>query len=232
MQAIGYVRVSTAEQADSGLSIENQVAKLRSYAVVRELDLVDIIIDAGVSGGKALAAREGGAKVLRWTKRNPGCAVVTLKLDRMFRDAANCLTVTKVWDAKGTAFHILDMGGTSIDTSSAMGRMFLTMAAGFAELERGLIRERTSAALAVKRERGEKTGGASCPFGYRLAKDGVHLVEAPAEQEALALILKLREDGFSYGKIAAELNLKGYMTKAGSEWKPVQVRRVCKRAAA
>ncbi len=77
--------------------------------------------------------------------------------------------------------HLPDLGGSAIDTSSAIGKFFLTVMAGAAELERNQISERTSAVLQHKAERGEYTGGEP-PFGYRLADEGVRLVEDVAEQ--------------------------------------------------
>ena len=78
----------------------------------------------------------------------PCTAVVAAKLDRLFRDAADCLNMSRRWDDAEVGLHLIDMG---IDTRSAMGRAFLTMAAGFAELERNLIGERTKAGQAVIR---------------------------------------------------------------------------------
>lgn len=77
--------------------------------------------------------------------------MVALKLDRRFRDAADALVQTRVWDRAGIALHVVDMGGQSLNTASSMGRMFLTMTAAFAELERNLISERTTWISAVAR---------------------------------------------------------------------------------
>src|SRR6266576_5058844 len=78
-------------------------------------------------------------KQLIWTR---------MKLDRLFRDAEDALRQTKAWDRTGISLHLVDIGGQSMNTGSAMGRMFLTLMAGFAELERNLIAERTTAVLA------------------------------------------------------------------------------------
>jgi len=90
-------------------------------------------------------------------------------LDRLFRDASDCLVQTKVWDKAGIGLHLLDMGGQSINTASAMGRMFFTMSAGFAELERNLIAERTAAATQFKKKRLEAYS--AVPFGYQRQGD-------------------------------------------------------------
>ena len=75
------------------------------------------------------------------------------KLDRLFRDAADCLNVTKHWDKRNIALHLIDVGGQTIDTSSSMGRFFLTMMAGVAEMERNLIRDRTTRLVAPAADR-------------------------------------------------------------------------------
>jgi site-specific DNA recombinase len=227
--AIAYIRVSTEEQATQGVSIPAQEAKIRAYATLRSLNLLDVVIDAGVSAGKPLADREGGRRVLDAIRSKKATTVVAVKLDRVFRDAGDCLTVTREWDKRGVSFHILDMGGQSIDTSSAMGRMFLTMAAGFAELERNLIRERTATALAHKKSKGEYVG--EVPFGSDLADDGRMLVENPTEQDAINLMRGLRSNGLSYRAIAAELDKTGIRPKKGNRWIHTSVKSILTRAA-
>ena len=227
--AIAYIRVSTEEQANEGVSIAAQEEKVRAYATLRSLKLVDVVIDAGVSAGKPLADREGGRRVLEAIRSKKATAVVAVKLDRVFRDAADCLTVTREWDKRGVSFHILDMGGQSIDTATAMGRMFLTMAAGFAELERNLIRERTSTALQHKKSKGEYVG--EVPFGSDLAADGRTLTPNATEQEAIGLMRELRTRGLSYRAIAAQLETAGVRPKKGNRWIHTAVRSILMRAA-
>jgi hypothetical protein len=93
--AIAYVRVSTEEQAAEGVSVDAQVASVRAYAALRGLELVDVVVDAGVSAGKPLADRVGGAVVVDAVKRRKVRAIIGVKLDRVFRNAGDCLTVTE-----------------------------------------------------------------------------------------------------------------------------------------
>ena len=190
MEAIGYVRCSTLEQADSGLGLEAQDKRIRAYATLKGLRLVEIIQDAGVSGGKPLATRDGGAKLLDIIRRKKAGAVVMLKLDRMFRNAGDCLTTVDQWERQGISLHIADLGGNAIDTTSAAGRFMLVVLAGAAEMERNMTRERTRAALAVMRSNGQRTGG--IPFGFDVAADGTSLIENLAEQTVLADIRDMR----------------------------------------
>lgn len=227
--AIAYVRVSTEEQATEGVSVDAQIAAVRAYATLRGLELLDVVVDAGVSAGKPLADRAGGAVIVDAVKRRRVRAVVAVKLDRLFRNAGDCLTVTEGWDRMGVALHLVDMGGQAIDTSSAMGRFFLTVMAGAAEMERNLIRERTSSAMAHKRSKGELVG--AVPYGFRLADDGVTLEADADEQHTLSLVAQLRADGMSVRAIVDALEARGVRAR-GARWHQTTVTRLLARAAA
>lgn len=110
--------------------------------------------------------------------------------------------------------HLIDMGGASLNTASAMGRMLLTTMAGFAELERNLISERTALSLAHKRQHRQKFNHA--PFGFEA--DGTALVESPAEIAVVNLIRERREDGWTLGMIADALNEDHVPTKIRGRW--------------
>ena len=98
MKAIGYVRCSTQEQADSGLGLAAQAERIRAYCRMRGLELSQVVTDAGVSGGKPLAKRDGGRQLLDVLRSREAGAVVMLKLDRMFRNAGDCLTTVERWE--------------------------------------------------------------------------------------------------------------------------------------
>jgi len=130
-EAVAYVRVSSEEQVRGGVSLDAQEDRIRSYCAMTGLLLVSVIREEGVSGGKLLRDRPGGGELIQSLRRHRH--VVALKLDRLFRDAVDALNQTREWDKKGISCHLVDMGGLAIDTSSAMGRLFLTMLAGMAE---------------------------------------------------------------------------------------------------
>jgi len=213
MKALGYVRVSTQEQATEGVSLAAQEQRIRAYCDATGLELAGIIREEAVSGSKPLALRPAGAELIRLLAQEKA-HVVALKLDRLFRDAGDALEQTRAWDRKGIALHLVDVGGQAINTASAMGRMFLTMMAGFAELERNLIAERTAAALAHKKANGEVY--ASTPYGFDRLGD--RLVENPQEQGTLARIRSLAGSGESLRGIARLLNREAVPTKRGGRW--------------
>ncbi len=222
MRAIGYIRVSTAEQAVHGISLAAQQAKIEAYCAVKDLELIKIIEEGGKSA-KDLK-RPGFKTVLELVAKGQTDAVVIVKLDRAFRNTVDALSVAKDFDKRGVALHSVE---ESLDTRSAIGKFAFTLMASLAELERGIISERTRAALAHKKERGGKLGG-GVPFGYD-AVDG-KLVRNAAEQRVKARIVRLRKSGVSLQKIAATLNSDKIPAKRGGSWTSTQVDRVAKAA--
>ena len=230
MRAIGYTRCSTNEQADSGLGLDAQAERVRAYCTLKGLRLVELITDAGVSGGKPLAARDGGRALLEALKRKRADAVVMLKLDRMFRNAGDCLTTVEQWERQGVSLHIADLGGNAIDTTSAAGRFMLVVLAGAAEMERNLTRERTRSAMAIKRANGQRIG--AVPYGFDLGLDGSTLLPNQAEQAVIDDIRAMRVRGMKLVKIAVALTEQGVPTKTGKSkhWTHQAIGRILSRS--
>jgi site-specific DNA recombinase len=226
--AIAYCRCSTIEQSTEGTSIESQIATIQAYCQLRGLQLAEIVEDAGVSGGKTLESRPGGQRVLTAVRKSQVQVVVAVKLDRLFRDASDCLAVTKQWDKAEVALHLIDMGGESLNTSSPMGRAFLTNAAAFAELERALIRERTRTGMACKRRNHQRISR-RIPYGWSLADDGKTLVSVGTEQATIDDMRTMRLAGMTYRDIATSLDVRGVKSREGRPWQPNSVRLILKR---
>ena len=223
MKAVGYIRVSTEDQTQ-GVSLENQKAKIKAYADLKDLQLIGIIEDAGISAKNL--NRPGVQEVLKMARKKKVEAVIVYKLDRMFRSTIDALETTKMFDRWNIAFHSIQ---ETLDTQSAMGRFFFTLTAALAEMERGIIGERTKAALKHKRLNGEKTGG-DIPFGYSLGIDGQTLMEDREEQEVIRVMMDLKGKGCSLRSIGEELQRRGYLTKTGkTTWHPQSIARILKR---
>jgi site-specific DNA recombinase len=208
-----YVRVSTEEQANKGVSLAAQLERISAYALMTGLTVVRTISEDGVSGAKKLDTRPGGTELSGAVDRGEIRHIIALKLDRLFRDAEDALGQTRRWDKAGVALHVIDMGGSALNTASAMGRMFLTMTAAFAELERNLISERTSTALGHKKKHLEAYG--PTPVGYR--REGNTLISDEAE---LAIVAQLKEwdrAEWPFRKMADELTARGIPTKRGGK---------------
>jgi site-specific DNA recombinase len=221
----GYIRVSSEEQSREGISMDAQRARIAAYCTMRGLELAETVEDPGVSASKPLRARPGGQHLLDLLRRRRVSGIVAFKLDRLFRNCADCLANVEAWERAGVALHLIDLGGSAVDTSSAAGKFFLTVMAGAAELERNQISERTSAVLQHKAERGEYTGGA-LPFGFRLADDGVQLVPDSHEQRIVARVRELRGLGVSLRRIAAQLAAEGFASRTGNRFAVVQIQRL------
>ncbi len=227
-KAAVYIRVSTTEQANEGVSLDAQLDRARAYCTLSGLELVAVLREEGVSASKPLATRPLGSELTRLVAAGEVTEVVALKLDRLFRDSVDALTVTKSWDKAGVALHLVDMAGQSLSTGSAMGRFFLGMMAGFAELERNLIAERTSAAMQHLKAEGRHVGAPG--LGQRM--EAGELVANPEESATVARILELRQAEKTLREIAATLTAEGRRTKRGGKWGPETVRQVLARVGA
>lgn len=229
--AVAVVRVSTNAQAEMGASLDAQRLAVEHYAKAMSLELIEIVEDPGVSGAVPLAQRPGGRRVLDLVDRGEVGAVIAPKLDRLFRDAADALVVTRDWDARGVALHLLDL---RIDTSSPIGRVFLGLIASLAEWERKVIGERTSIALQHLAAHGVVLG--ADPLGRRRSDErdahGRRVIEeAPEEVAAVERIIELRREGLTLRGIAARLEEEGYPPTRGrgSRWSPSVIRDVLAR---
>jgi DNA invertase Pin-like site-specific DNA recombinase len=133
IKAIGYIRVSTDEQAREGISLENQRAKIEAYCQLNDLELVEILEDAGKSG-KDLN-REGMQALMDRIRARSVDAVIVYKLDRLSRRVRDTLSLMDLIEKRSVAFHSIT---EKIDTKTAMGKFFLNIMASMNQWERVL----------------------------------------------------------------------------------------------
>ncbi len=217
-RTIAYVRVSTDKQADKGVSLDAQRAKVAAYAGLYDLDVVEVIVDAGVSA-KTLD-RPGLTRALDMLRKGDADALLVVKLDRLTRSVRDLGDLVARYFAPGKA-ALLSVG-EQIDTRSAAGRLVLNVLASVSQWEREAIGERTATAMQHKAASGEYTGGAA-PYGFRLADDGVHLAEVEAEQTVLAAARQLRTAGLSLRAVARELDARGLRSRVGRAFSAAQI---------
>lgn len=230
--AAGYARVSTADQMREGVSLDAQADRIANYCKTHGVLLAHVYVDAAVSGGTPLAERPEGAKMLAAIGRGQITTVVALKLDRLFRSTVDCLQSVQQWDRQRVALHLIDFNGGTLDTWSAMGRFFLTMAAGFGEMERALIGERTSSALQHMKRQGARLGGV--PYGFTTSTPGGPLEPHADELTTVRRIFVLRgpsDAERSYRDVARQLTRDGYSTRHGGVWQAATVRNIVERRA-
>jgi DNA invertase Pin-like site-specific DNA recombinase len=220
-RTIAYLRVSTDKQADRGVSLDAQQAKAEAYAELYDLDIVEVVIDAGASA-KTLD-RPGLKRALDLLKAGKAEALLVVKLDRLTRSVTDLGKLVERYFAPGKA-ALLSVS-EQIDTRSAAGRLVLNVLASVSQWEREAIGERTSAALRHKAAQGEYTGG-DVPYGFRLACCGERLEPEPREQALLAQARRLRKKGLSLRAVARELVARGFRTRRGGAFAPVQVKRM------
>lgn len=219
-KAIGYVRVSTEHQADEGISLATQRAKIEAWCQLNDYELVAIYEDAGISG-KTISKRPQLQMALSAMKN--GMALIVYSLSRLARSTKNCIEIADELKSKGGDLVSLT---EKIDTSSAMGEFFFTLIAALGQMERKQIGERTKAALAHKKAIGEKY--APVPFGYKEIQGRLEVVKH--EALLVAEINEKRAAGYTLQSIAHYLNEKGVMGKQGGKWYASSVSCILKRA--
>ena len=223
MKVIGYIRVSTDEQAQGGVSLKAQRAKLEQYVELYDLDLVDVIVDAGVSAKNL--NRDGLRAALSALDGGHASGLLVAKLDRLTRSVRDLSDLLEKYF--GTRYALLSVA-EKVDTSSAAGRMILNIMATVSQWEREVIGERTSAALQHKISQGHHVG--SPGLGYKMT-DGL-LEEDQAELEVVRRIIALRASGLTLQAIADQMNKEGVSTKRNGKWHPSTVTYILKRRAA
>jgi DNA invertase Pin-like site-specific DNA recombinase len=220
-RAVAYLRVSTEKQADKGVSLEAQRARVEAYAQLYDLELVEVIVDAGASA-KTLD-RPGLRRALEMLKARQAEALLVVKLDRLTRSVVHLGQLLEDYFADGK-WALLSVG-EQIDTRSAAGRLVLNVLASVSQWEREAIGERTAAAMQHKASLGEYTGG-ELPYGFKLGPDGERLVEDPEEHRVLATARTLHSAGLSLRSVARHLNAEGFRSRTGKRFAHVQVARM------
>lgn len=212
-KAIIYCRVSTNEQADSGLGLEAQQRRCQGYCEAQGWTVEGIYVDAGISAStlnrpeleKAMAAL------------TPGAVLVVLKLDRLTRTVADLTPISNRIEDAGAEWASVQ---EKFDTSTATGRLMLRMMLELSQWEREVIGERTAAALQQKKTRRERLG--STPLGFRTNASGT--IEVDAEGQAtVKRARELRAQGLTFRAIAKQLAAEGHQTARGGKWEAATV---------
>jgi len=205
-RVIGYARVSTNEQASSGLGMAVQRAAIEADCVRRGWALVDVVVDEATTG-KTLD-RPGLHEALRRIADGEAEALVVAKLDRVSRSVQDFAALLDWFERADATFIALDL---AVDTSTPAGRLVANVLASVAEWEGSVISARTRDGLAAKRARGE-------------------IISRPAVSDRPDLVTRiqnLRVEGLSLQAIADDLNQAGVQTlRGGTCWRPSSVRSV------
>src|SRR6185312_14613248 len=214
---IGYMRVSTKGQGESGLGLEAQRAALESY--VRGVKGTLLMVYTEVESGKR-ADRPELAKAIAHARRSKATLCVA-KLDRLSRNVEFLAGVMN----SGCEFAAADM--------PAANRFMLHVMAAVAEHEAKAISERTKAALAAYKARGGKLG-AELPQcrnlttearakGICMAADASRQAADEAYSDLIPTLQAMKAEGLALRAIAERLNAEGHTTRRGKPWNQVQV---------
>jgi DNA invertase Pin-like site-specific DNA recombinase len=223
-RALGYVRVSTDEQAHKGHGLGIQRRAIVDYCKANGLTLVDILDDQGVSGSNGLDDRAGLAAALARIERGEASTLVVHRFDRLARQLLVQLTVMDRLAKAGA--QVVSTSEPDIDGPDELRELIRNILGSVAAYERAVIRGRMLAGRRAKSERGGFIGGIP-RYGFAVA--GGDLVALEAEQIVVARIRALRAEGASLRAIAQALDAEGTRPKRGPRWHPAQVARVLAR---
>ncbi len=195
LRVVGYTRVSTLEQSREGISLDNQEHKIRAYAELKDMELVEMIVEEGKSG--KTMNRPGLQKIINLINKKQIDGVICYKLDRLTRKTRDLLyLIEDVFAKNDIQFISLN---ENIDTSSASGKFFLTVMGAMAQMERDLIAERTVDALQELTRQGRRLGSPDrIPLGFKLIKRKMtkmsDLIIDESEFQKVKTIFNLRND--------------------------------------
>lgn len=167
MNLVGYIRVSTEEQAREGVSLRQQIERLIAYCALHGHKLVAVYSDEGVSASVPVAKRPGGRQMLDALKGASVQGVLVLRLDRLFRDALDGLTFFRHAERTGACVHSIS---ELIDSSTPAGKLSLTIQLAAAQYERDLAVQRATECSASMREAGRVYG--TVPYGCVAVGEG------------------------------------------------------------
>jgi DNA invertase Pin-like site-specific DNA recombinase len=217
---IGYLRVSTKGQGESGLGLEAQKTAIENYARQTGSNVVTYYTE--VESGK-LAKRPELAKALAHSRRSKATLVVA-KLDRLARNVA---FLSALMDS--------NVPFVACDNPHA-NRLTLHILAAVAEAEAKAISDRTKAALAAYKARGGKLGAAlpqcrnlnaeAIEKGQKMGAAAARQAAKEAYEDIIGILQKRRAAGQTLQQIADHLNAEGHTTRRGRPWNPVQVLRL------
>ena len=230
MKYLSYRRVSKNERDTGSVSLEWQAAEIKRWCERYKVKEIQDSFDDGVTARKPLGKRPGGKELLERANGGP-CTVVCAHMDRIFRSTREFLNQTFEWASKGILFVAVNGG---VDLVTAEGRCFATCMAAFHQLEREKTSER-SLSRGAQRKRSGMRHCAYAPYGFRWdgittdddgKKSGGVPVRDEIEQQWISKMREWQAKGWSFRRIADELNSLQVPTRKGKPWIFTSVRKI------
>ena len=206
--AVGYLRVSTDMQEESGLGMDAQKNQIESYASSRGIEIVRWYQDTA-SGTTQVAQRQGLSSLVKDLESNQ--IVLIAKRDRLSRDLMLSLWIEKELSKVHCTLESCDGAGNGDSPTDVLLKNLIL---AFGEFERNMISERTRAAL---KELGKKRKLGRPPYGYQYAEDGT-LKERSDEFPTLERIRVLHQEGLNANRIMTMINAEGHRSKTGKDF--------------
>jgi DNA invertase Pin-like site-specific DNA recombinase len=231
---VGYLRVSTIEQAEHGYGLEAQRAAITAAAANLGHTVAHWVSDDGLSGALPAEKRPGLSEALTLIADGEAGGLMVRDLDRLARAVTvQEAVLASIWQTDGAEVFTSNGIVARDDPDDPMRTAFREIAAVFSGLERRMIAKRLRDGRRVKASRGGHEMGAP-PYGWRCEKrhpgnpDG-KLVPDSGEQAALARMRELHGLGLSTRAIASALTDEGFPTKRGGRWASATVTRILAR---
>lgn len=220
LRAVGYLRVSTDEQAEEGAGLDYQRTAIREFAAKAGYELVQVAEDAGVSGTSKPAERKGFSSVLALAEGGAFDVLIVWKFDRLARSITGAVDAAQALKAKGVGVRSVT---EPIDTTGPQGELVFALLTGMAGMERENIARRTWEGRRKAAENGRLPSGPA-PYGYRREAGSMVIVEA--EAAVVRRIYRLHRQGKGAWAIASILNTENVPTRKGGTWKPTTVAQI------
>ena len=192
--------------------METQKKLITDFCKNNDISLDKIIVDEGISGsGEKTTKRDGYNSIMDMIENGEVNTLVVISISRWGRNLGQIYKSVQLMETKGVKFLSIK---ENIDTSSPYGRFTINLLSSLYEMELELIRERTKDTLKVKKENGKVYS--PTPFGFN--RVGNDLVENKKEKRLLRKMLRLKENGYSYGDLVKYLTKNRHKTKSGGKW--------------
>ena len=228
----GYVRVSTIDQVDNGDSIEAQTTNIQLYCKNNNLHLIDVFVDAGISGSIPPDKRPMMKKILLNLEAGNADGLVATKIDRISRSIRDFILLISDFKDKYSLFVI----SPDINANTPAGKFSLHLLSAIAELERDMTIERTKEIIQMKKSKNEVVG--TIPFGKRVIENTNILEDDPEEQRTIQITKEFRNKiienngkikPMTYKQICDELIKLGRKNKEGNiSFFPSQIAKMLK----
>jgi len=220
---LGYIRVSTEEQANEGMSLSFQRRKIEAYCELHDLILLDLLEDAGLSGRDN--TRPAYQQLLQRITDPDVSGVIVYRLDRLTRSFGELGVMLETFKKHNASIYSVM---ENVDASTAIGRFVIGLLGLLANLEVDVLGERVAAGMEEAKRQGLHVG--STPLGYKRSEQKGELLVDEKEGEIIQRIHHLRtSEQMSFRRIAEVLNHEGHPTKRGGRWGSETVRLVWQR---